>query len=504
MKTKVCAKASPAAIELKKVAEELARRNGDVPSTLHVLSAVTLRSGAASDLLLERGVTADRLMSEKARVDTHADSVERVFARASEVASLMNETSPTDVHVLVALLGEGNTAARRALLSSRVDIAHLRAAAMHMGLGWVGRRRMVNESSSQSARAEPKLVEKARMPTGVTIPLFSSPKARNLTQSSGLVSRDKPAQIVPLVPARDKKEVATTSQQAAAITTNDKPTAELSRALTRRTRRQLSDEYVLDSQKFPTLATFGSNLCEKATRGLLDPVIGREREIDQLLDVLAKRHGNNPVLVGPAGVGKTSIVRGLAQRIVELKGLCALDERIIVEISIPELLAGTGVRGALAERVIALHQEVKRAAGRVVVFFDEIHQLFAGDAADEISGELKLALSRGDLPCIGATTCEEYRRVIDSDAALSRRFSIVEVDEPSQKDALRVIESAASKLGPHHRVIYDSEALNSCVKWTVRYLPGRLLPEQSRIGAGFGGGSRETSFGPHGAARSRG
>ena len=483
MKPKACAKPSQPALELRKVADELARRGGEVVSTLHVLSAVTLRSGAASDLLVERGVTTETLMSVTTRADPHADSVERVFARANEVASLMNESAPTDVHILVALLGEGNTAARRALVNNRVDITHLRAAAMHVGLGWVGRRRIANRHSSLVVESQAKAGEKSRLPTGVTIPLFPTARATNVVQDPRLVNRDRRAQVVPLVPSRDNKEV--TSQAKTPVVVKDAPksanraVAELPRALSRRPKRQASDDFALDPQKFPTLATFGDNLCQKAARGLLDPVIGREREIDQLLDVLAKRHGNNPVLVGPAGVGKTSVVRGLAQRIVDEKGLLALDERVIIEISIPDLLAGTGVRGALAQRVIALHQEVKRAAGSIVVFFDEIHQLFVGDASDEISGELKLALSRGELPCIGATTVDEYRRTIDVDRALARRFSVVEVDEPSHAVALKVLEGAASKLGPHHRVTYDAEALDACLRWTVRYLPGRLLPDKA-------------------------
>ncbi len=483
MKTKVCAKPSQETLELKKVAQELARRNGELPSTLHVLAAVTLRSGAAADLLLERGVTADRLMSSSPRVDLHRDSVERVFARAGEVASLMNESAPTDVHVLVALLGEGNTTAKRALVNSRVDIAHLRAAAMHVGLGWIGRRRAAVRQTAQSVQPQANATEKSRIPSGVTIPLFSAPRSLGLGKDPRLANRDKRAQIVPMVPSRGKNEIDSkgpdTSTGSIPSAAPGKLSAESPRALQRRPKRHLSEDYGLDPQKLPTLATLGTNLCALAARGLLDPVVGRENEIDQLLDVLAKRHGNNPVLVGPAGVGKTSVVRGLAQRIVGLNGRLSADERVIIEISIPELVAGTGVRGALAQRMVAIHQEVKRAAGRVVVFFDEIHQLFVGDAADEICGEFKLALSRGELPCIGATTVEEYRRVIDCDAALARRFSIVEVEEPSTGDTLKVLESAAAKLGSHHRVAYESDALNCCVGWTVRYLPGRLLPDKA-------------------------
>ncbi len=483
MKTRVCAKSSPEALELRKVAEELARRNGELPSTLHVLAAVTLRSGAAADLLLERGVTADRLMSVNPRVDVNRDSIERVFARAGEVASLMNESAPTDVHVLVALLGEGNTTAKRALINGRVDIAHLRAAAMHVGLGWVGRRRAAARHNTQSAQPQARTTEKSRIPPGVTIPLFSAPRGPDQVKDLNSVARDKRAQIVPLVPPRGKKQLDSKAPDASmngpASPSSNTAAIEAPRALQRRPRRLLSEDYGLDPQKFPTLTALGTNLCALAARGLLDPVVGREREIDRLLDVLAKRHGNNPVLVGAAGVGKTSVVRGLAQRIVSLNGRSSPDERVVIEISIPELLAGTGVRGALAQRMVAIHQEVKRAHGRVVVFFDEIHQLFVGDAADEICGEFKLALSRGELPCVGATTAEEYRRAIDCDAALARRFSVVEVEEPTEADALKVLESASSKLGSHHRVTYDSDALHSCVGWTVRYLPGRLLPDKA-------------------------
>ena len=483
MKTKVCTLANQEPTEIRKVAEELARRNVETLSTLHVLSAVTLRSGPAADLLIERGVTTDRLMTSSPRVDPHRDSVERVFARAGEVASLMNEASPSAVHLLVALLGEGNTAARRALVNGRVDIAHLRAAAMHVGLGWVGRRRTAARHGAKGAGAQSETSEKPRMPTGVTIPLFAAPAGRNLSKDSRFTSYDKRAQIVPLVPVRSKKDLESKAAEPTCDGTTptdaEKTMCGLPRALPRRPRRTVSKDYALDPQKFPTLSAFGINLCEQAARGLLDPVLGRDREIDQVLDVLAKRHGNNPVLVGPAGVGKTSVVRGLVQRIVAQKGLALLDERVVIEISIPELLAGTGVRGALAQRIVSLHQEVKRAAGRVVVFFDEMHQLFVGDASEEISGELKLSLARGELPCIGATTFEEYRRAIDVDAALARRFSVVEVEEPSQTDALAVLASVAAKLGQHHQVSYDPDALSACIRWSVRYLPGRLLPDKA-------------------------
>ncbi|MCA9626627.1 MAG: ATP-dependent Clp protease ATP-binding subunit, partial [Myxococcales bacterium] len=234
------------------------------------------------------------------------------------------------------------------------------------------------------------------------------------------------------------------------------------------------------------LSSLGKNLTLAAAKGELDPVVGREAEVEQLLDILAKRQGNNPCLVGASGVGKTSVVRALALHIAEqYAGLdsedseAELDSRIIVEIPVGELIAGTGVRGALAQRLAQLRKEVLDAKGRVVVFFDEVHQLFVGEAAEEMSGELKLALARGELPCIGATTQEEYRRSIGADPALARRFSLVEVEEPSREDAYLVLESQARGLESHHKVQYDEEALALSVAWSVRYMPAQMLPDKA-------------------------
>jgi ATP-dependent Clp protease ATP-binding subunit ClpC len=237
--------------------------------------------------------------------------------------------------------------------------------------------------------------------------------------------------------------------------------------------------FALDPKSYPVLTSLGKNLTELAALGKLDVVTGRDVEIDQALDILAKRRANNPMLLGPAGVGKTSVVMGIAQRIANRDQVSSLDDRILIEIPISELLAGTAVRGSLAERVAAIRKEVLAAAGRVVIFFDEVHTLFSGDIADEIQGELKVALARGELPCIGATTHDEYKRTIECDAALARRFSAVEVDEPTPEAALAILTSSSPALAAHHHVTYDDQAIASAITWSVRYLPFRVLPDKA-------------------------
>ncbi|WP_437854691.1 AAA family ATPase [Sorangium sp. So ce363] len=237
----------------------------------------------------------------------------------------------------------------------------------------------------------------------------------------------------------------------------------------------LAARFTLDRARFPALASLGHNLSLAAVQGELEPIVGREHEIEQALDVLAKRHANNPCLLGPAGVGKTSVARGVAHRL-------AFDEReprVVVELVPSELLAGTGARGALSERLSALRSELREAGGRVILFIDGLSELFGSGALDEAMAEIKLALARGELTLIGTATPEEYRKSIEVDPALARRFTIVEIDEPEEDEAFLLLQSVAVGLGAHHGLAFTDEALASAVAWSVRYLPGRALPDKA-------------------------
>ena len=235
--------------------------------------------------------------------------------------------------------------------------------------------------------------------------------------------------------------------------------------------------FALDKARHPLLASLGKNLTELAATGELRPAIGRTAEIEAVLDVLAKRHASSPCIVGPAGVGKTTVVHGVAHRLV---ALAAAGEplRVLVELSFPQLMAGTGVRGALAEKVAAMCAEARDSEGSIVVFFDEVHELF-GPGTEEATATLKLALARGEVQLVGATTPEEHRKSIEPDAALARRFTVVEIEEPSEAEAVPLLSGVAEELGGHHRASYDADAIAASVAWCVRYLPGRALPDKA-------------------------
>jgi len=231
---------------------------------------------------------------------------------------------------------------------------------------------------------------------------------------------------------------------------------------------------VLDAERYPNLAAL-RNLTAAAALGELEPAVARDDVVEQALDVLAKRHANSPVLVGRAGVGKTTVAHAIASKLATEP----IDQaRLLLELPPAELLAGTGARGSLAERLTELRDEVRRADGRVVLFVDELHELLDG-ALDEAVGELKTALASGELPLLGATSPEEYRRCVESDAGLARRFTVVEVPEPGEEEALAMLRVVAQRLEAHHTVRYGDEALASAVSWSMRYLPGRALPDKA-------------------------
>jgi len=231
----------------------------------------------------------------------------------------------------------------------------------------------------------------------------------------------------------------------------------------------------------PALDSFGRDLTESAKEGKLDPVIGRGLEIERLTQVLCRRTKNNPVLLGEAGVGKTAIVEGFAQSLVEGDVPELLRDRRIVQLDLALMVAGTKYRGQFEERIKAVMNEVRRAK-RIILFIDELHTLVGAGGAEgaiDASNVLKPALSRGEIQCIGATTMDEYRKYIEKDSALERRFQTIMVDPPSKAEALEILKGLRDRYEAHHRVQYTDEALEQAVELSVRYISGRFLPDKA-------------------------
>jgi ATP-dependent Clp protease ATP-binding subunit ClpC len=233
--------------------------------------------------------------------------------------------------------------------------------------------------------------------------------------------------------------------------------------------------------KTPALDSFGRDLTQLAADDELDPVIGRKREIERLIQILCRRTKNNPVLLGEAGVGKTAIVEGLSQQIVERQVPEILKEKRIVVLDLAMMVAGTKYRGQFEERIKAVINEVRRAQN-VVLFVDELHTLVGAGGAEgaiDASNVLKPALARGEVQCIGATTLDEYRKYIEKDGALERRFQTILVDPPSKEETLDILRGLQDRYEAHHRVRFTDEALFQAVELSTRYITGRCLPDKA-------------------------
>jgi ATP-dependent Clp protease ATP-binding subunit ClpC len=233
--------------------------------------------------------------------------------------------------------------------------------------------------------------------------------------------------------------------------------------------------------KTPALRAFGRDLTELAQKGELDPVIGRVDEIERVIQILCRRTKNNPVLIGEAGVGKTAIVEGLAQEISSGNVPELLRDKKVITLDLALMVAGTKYRGQFEERIKAVMDEIRRAKN-VILFIDELHTIVGAGSAEgamDASNIIKPALSRGELQCVGATTLNEYRKYIEKDAALERRFQTVKVEEPNAEDAIRILQGLQGKYEAHHKARYTEQAIVSAVRLSERYLTGRYLPDKA-------------------------
>lgn len=249
-----------------------------------------------------------------------------------------------------------------------------------------------------------------------------------------------------------------------------------------RSNKALADRFKLPARTFPNLCKFGTNLLVRAVEGHIDPVIGREAEIAQLTDILNKRRSNNPILVGAAGVGKTAIVEGLALKMIDNDPPPGLRERVIISLDLGSLISGTQLRGSFQERLIALRSEVRSGGGKIILFLDEIHTWLGqgkSDGSSEAASELKPALARGELPCIGATTTDEFKRFVESDPAFERRFDVIDVRPPDIEESTRIIQGIIDHYSEHHRVQFSRDAIDAAVRLSDRFIRERQLPDKA-------------------------
>lgn len=233
--------------------------------------------------------------------------------------------------------------------------------------------------------------------------------------------------------------------------------------------------------KTPALKAFGRDLTKVAREGGLDPVIGREAEIERVIQILCRRTKNNPVLIGEAGVGKTAIVEGLAQEIASGNVPEILRDKKVITLDLALMVAGTKYRGQFEERIKAVMDEIRKVKN-VILFIDELHTIVGAGSAEgamDASNIIKPALSRSELQCVGATTLNEYRKYIEKDSALERRFQQVKVDEPSVDDAIKILQGLQNKYESHHKAKFTPEAIDAAVKLTSRYLTARFLPDKA-------------------------
>ena len=446
----------PELVALRRVAEDLAKQHRQKPTTTHLLAALASGHGDAAQLLLDRRLDAEVLLkAARVTVDDGSDALTRALSKARDLAGRSGaRTEARSVHVLFALCQETGTAAHRALVQCGTDVTRLRTSAMQLAMGLAPPRR-VPSATSPLARSSGILP----VPPMAKAAPHSAPRAVPPPTHEAAVRTIATPAVKPPAPSAAPKGHAPPKGKRAAPK-NARP-----------------DRFALDPKHFPLLCQLGQNLTQLAAQGALDPVVGREAEIERALDVLAKRHANNACLVGAPGVGKTSVVRGLAARIADGDDVACFEDKILVSIEPTAMVAGTGVRGSLAERVGQLKAEILRAKGRVILFFDEMHVLFGQD--DEASSELRLALARGEIVCIGATTEQDYRKVVDSDPGLGRCFTSIEVCELSPEEALLAIERVAPLFEKHHSCVYDAHALAKAVTWSVRYLPSKALPDKA-------------------------
>ncbi len=467
-------------------AADIARRSQQPLDTIHLVLALFAVRCEAQSILLEKRVDYDRILEILPRIAPEPpETLSMVYSATARVAANIGSHQATSVHLLMAISRMSSSRAARALEAVDLPMFALRTQAMaHLTDPRLRRSASERIEAVGAARGLP-----GKGGNGHPQPQVQPPP------SSGWMPLSPP-RIAP--PGAAPVQAPQRPPVAAAVCDDDVPVVfeevpdepedrvpEDPEPIGRLPARALPlpGRWELDSERFPTLVALGRNLNTEAAAGHIDPLVGRDDELEAVVDILCKRRANNPLLLGDPGVGKTALVEGLAGLVVSRgESLPGLTGRIIVSVSVADLVAGTMMRGSFAARMKALKDEVLDSNGRVILFIDEIHTLIgagAGDGGMDAANDIKGALARGELPCIGATTFGEYKRHILTDPALKRRFEPVFLREPSLDDAETILAGVAPRYAAYHGVTFSADALRASVRLTDRLIPDRSLPAKA-------------------------
>ncbi len=447
-------------------AADIARAVGQRLTTAHVLLSVFTVENKAAVLLKERNIDEDKLLELLNRSPSEPEGLVRALQdKTREIAASCGSAEADCLHLLIAVT-RIRCSAQDLLFKTGIDLTGLRNTAL---------------SYFTSGSMPRRLVAKEAQP-GQTRPLGAPPRTATLAPPK---ATSAPVPTVSLKDLVDSTELPLDIVQTPASLVEQESTLSLMTAKSENrepvARAAVAPSGQLDARRFPLLTSLGKNLSLLAKQGKLDPVVGRAKEIDEVIDILGKRRTNNPCLVGEPGVGKTAVVEGVAEQLAALK--TPLGERVIIELDMGSLVAGTQLRGSFSERLNALKDEVASAQGNVIVFIDEIHTLIGagatGEGPNDAANELKAAMSRGEFPCIGATTFAEYRKHIETDAALERRFTSVVVNEPSVSDTVYILNGIKARYEAHHGLKYTQEALQAAASLSAKYIRDRFLPDKA-------------------------
>jgi ATP-dependent Clp protease ATP-binding subunit ClpC len=481
-------------------AHDIAQSVAQKPTSAHVLLALFTVENRAQLLLKEKGVDEDSLLERMTARPSEQDGLVRELCmRAREIAQSTGARETDCMHLLVAFT-RVRCSANELLARTGLHLINLGNTALSYCL----------------SGAMPRRLQPGRNPMVVGLPRPSRPLGAppSPPPASALAVAPRPAPVVPRAPSRpalsprelidDVNEEAPGAPEPTPVPplpTRSPPPAPAALvpptpvtapvvppslpasvpAPRPASPARAAPSLVLDEKRFPLLTSLGRNLSRLAQEGKLDPVVGRAKEIEEVIDILGKRRTNNPCLLGEAGVGKTAVVEGVAQRLLELRG--TLAEKMLLELDMATLVSGTQLRGSFSEKLNALKDEVRRAEGRVVVFIDEIHTLVGagstGEGPQDAANELKTAMARGEFPCIGATTHDEYRKFISQDPALERRFTPVVVNEPSVPETVEILQGIIGRYEDHHGLRYAPEALEAAASLASRYVTERFMPDKA-------------------------